>query len=102
MDMKGKLGNVAFGGGWTEEMLGRERLRSVLDALDRAADGCAYADMRTEELEDALNFVETHVEKGAALAKAFRTALAFGVPWRRREAALLATRRIRIWAETAA
>ena len=101
MDMKGKLGNVAFGGGWTEEMLDRERLRSALDALDRAADGCADADMRSEELEDALIFVETNVEKGAALAEAFRTALAYGEPWRRRDAALLAARRIRRWAETA-
>ena len=101
MDMKGKLGNVAFGGGWTEEMLDRVRLRSVLDTLDRAADGCADADMRSEELEVALNFVETNVEKGAALAEAFRTALAFGEPWRRREAALLAARRIRRWAESA-
>ena len=101
MDMKGKLGNVAFGGGWTEEMLDRERLRSVLDALDRAAQGCAEEDMRSEELEDALTFVETNVEKGAALAVAFRTALAFEEPWKRREAALLAARRIRRWAETA-
>ena len=94
MDMKGKLGNVAFGGGWTEEMLDRERLRSVLHTLDRVADGCAEQDMRTGELEDALTFVETNVEKGAALAVAFRAALAFGEPWRRREAALLAVRRI--------
>ena len=101
MDMKGKLGNVAFGGGWTEEMLDRERLRSALDALDRAADGCADEDMRSGELDDALSFVETHVEKGAAFARAFRTALAFGEPWRRREAALQAARRIRRWAETA-
>ena len=101
MDMKGKLGNVAFGGGWTEEMLDRERLRSVLDALDRATDGCAEEDMRSEELEDALTFVETNVEKGAALAEAFRTALAIAEPWRRRDAALLVVRRIRRWAETA-
>ena len=101
MDMKGKLGNVAFGGGWTEEMLDRERLRSALDVLDRAADGCADADMRSEELDDALSFVEAHVEKGATLADAFRTALSIGESWRRREAALLAARRIRRWAETA-
>ena len=82
-------------------MLDRERLRSVLEALDRAADGCADADMRSEELEDALIFVETNVEKGAALAKAFRTALVYGEHWRRREAALVASRRIRRWAETA-
>ena len=82
-------------------MLDRERLRSVLDALDRAADGCADADMRSKELEDALTFVEAHIEKGATLAKAFRTALAYGEPWRRREAALVAAWRIRRWAETA-
>ena len=51
--------------------------------------------MRSEEHEDALSFVETNVEKGAALAEAFRTALAFGEPWTRRGAAILAARRIR-------
>ena len=88
MDMKGKLGNVAFSGGWSEEMLDREQLRSVLDALDRDADGCSEKDMRSEELEDALTFVETNVENGVTLANAFRTALAYREPWRRREAAL--------------
>ena len=97
----GKLGNVAFGGGLTEEMLDQERLRTALDALDRAADGCVEEDMRSEELDDALNFVEAHFEKGAALAEAFRTALSHGELWRRREAALLAARRIRRWTETA-
>ena len=100
MDMKGKLGNVAFGGGWTEEMLDRGRLRSALDAPDRAAEGCSDEDMRSEELDNALSFVETHVEKGAALADAFRKALVLAEPWRRREAALLAARRIRRWTET--
>ena len=70
-------------------MLDRDRLRS---AFDRAADGCVDADMRSEELEDALIIAETNIEKGAALAEAFRTALAYGEPWRRREAVLLAAR----------
>lgn len=64
-------------------MLDRERLRWVLDAVDRAADGCAEEDMRTEKLDDALSFVEANVEKGASLAEAFRTALAIMEPWRR-------------------
>ena len=55
--------------------------------------------MRSEELEDALIFVETNVEKGAALAEAFRASLAYGEPRRRREAVLLAARRIRRWAD---
>ena len=82
-------------------MLDRERLRSVFDTLDRAADGCADAVLRSQELEDTLTFVETNVEKGAALADAFKTTLAYGEPWRRRETALVAARRIRRWAETA-
>ena len=54
-----------------------------------------------KELVDALIFVETNVEKGAALAVAFRTVLAFGEPCRRREAAILIARRNRRWSETA-
>ena len=54
MNMKGKLCNDAFGGGWSEEMLDRERLRAALDALERAAEGYADEDMRSDELEDAL------------------------------------------------
>ena len=81
-------------------MLDRERLRSALHAFDRATDGCAEEDMRSEELEDALNFAEANVEKGASHAETFRTPLAFGESWRRREAALLATGRIRKWVET--
>ena len=42
-----------------------ELLRSILDALDRAAEGCVDEDMRSEELENVLSFVEAHVEKGA-------------------------------------
>ena len=56
--------------------------------------------MRSEEHENALSFVETNVEKGAEFAEAFRTALEFGEPWKSREAAILAARRIRRSAET--
>lgn len=52
-------------------MLNRERLRSTLDALGRAADGCVGADMHSEELEDTLTFIETSVQKGPTLAHAF-------------------------------
>ena len=73
--------------------------RSVPDALDRAAEGCADEDMRSKELEDALSFAEAHVEKGATLADAFGKALGPAEPWRRHEAAKLAARRIRGWTD---
>lgn len=85
-------------------MLNQERLRSALDALDaigRAADGCVDADMRPNLLEGAPTFVETNVENGTELTHSFWTALAFGEPWRRLEAALLAVWRFQKWAETA-
>ena len=67
-------------------MLNRERPRSALDALGRAANGSADRGMRPEFLEDAPTFVETNVENGTELTHAFWTALAFGEPWRHREA----------------
>ena len=82
-------------------MQDRERLRSALDALNRAVDDCADEDMRSEVLDDALSFVEAAVKKGVASAKSFRNALVLAKPWRRREAVKLAARRIRRWAETA-
>jgi hypothetical protein len=95
MDMKRKLGNVSFGGNWSEDILTSDQLNSVLDFLDTVAARCADEDMRDDRLEDALAYVSAHIEKGDMLAAAMRNALAMSSPWQRQEAAHRAVRSIR-------
>ena len=95
MDMKGKLSNVSFGGNWSEDLLARDHLLSVLHVLDHAASVCADQDMRGEETDAALSYVEENIEKGERLAKAFRAALDCTDPWQRQRVAQKVGRQIR-------
>ncbi|MDO6721667.1 hypothetical protein Q4560_00150 [Celeribacter halophilus] len=95
MDMKRKLGNVSFGGNWSEDILTSDQLNSVLDFLDTVAARCADEDMRDDRLEDALAYVSAHIEKGDMLAAAMRNALAMSSPWQRQKAAHRAVRLIK-------
>ncbi|MDO6725203.1 hypothetical protein Q4560_18195 [Celeribacter halophilus] len=92
MDMKRKLGNVSFGGNWSEDILTSDQLNSVLDLLDAVAARCADEDMRGDRLEDALVYVSVHIEKGDMLAAAMRNGLAMSNPWQRQEAVCRAVR----------
>ncbi|PZX10172.1 hypothetical protein [Celeribacter halophilus] len=94
MDMKRKLGNVSFGGNWSEDILTSDQLNSVLDFLDAVAARCADEDMRGDRLEDALVYVSVHIEKGDMLAAAMRNGLAMYNPWQRQEAVCRAVRLI--------
>jgi hypothetical protein len=94
MDMKRKLGNVSFGGNWSEDILTSDQLHSVLDFLDMVAARCADEDMRDDRLEEALAYVSGHIEKGDMLAAALRKALARFEPLQRQEAAIRAARLI--------
>ncbi|WP_116600040.1 hypothetical protein [Primorskyibacter marinus] len=94
MDMKGKLGNVSFGGNWSEDILARDQLNSILDFLDLVACRCADEDMRGDKLEEALAYVSEHIEKGDMLGEALRKALALFEPSARQEAVIRAVRLI--------
>lgn len=95
MDMKGKLGNVSFGGNWSEDILANDQLHSVLGVLDLAACDCADTDVRGERLDAALSYVAEHIEKGGGLAAALRQALDQPEAWLRQEAALRVVEQIR-------
>ncbi len=95
MDMKRKLGNVSFGGNWSEDILTSDQLNSVLEFLDTVAARCADEDMRDDRLEDALAYVSAHIEKGDMLAVALRNALAMTSSWQRQEAVVRAVRLIK-------
>ncbi len=95
MDMKGKLGNVSFGGNWSENILSSDQLHAVLDVLDFAACNCADTDVRGKGLDAALSYVAEHIEKGSILAAALRQALDQPEAWLRQEAALRVVKQIR-------
>jgi len=55
MDRKGQLGNVAFGGAWSEEIAGRERLQAAIQTILAAAAGAADDDpRRSHDVQEAL------------------------------------------------
>ena len=95
MDMKRKLGNVSFGGNWSEDILTSDQLNSVLDFLDTVAARCADEDMRGDRLENALAYVSAHIEKGDMLVAALRNGLAVSIPWQRQDAVFRAVRLIK-------
>ena len=95
MDTKTKLGNVSFGGNWSEEILADERLDGILSFLDNAAEECAERDMRGPEMEAVLSYLAAHVDKGAILAEALKQALHIADSYQRQQAVLRAVRQIR-------
>jgi len=74
-ERKQQMGNVAFGGNWSEEILYREELRVILDVIDRAAFECGDRDVEDEELLSAMLYVRKNIEKGPMLSGAFFKAL---------------------------
>ncbi|MCW8842181.1 MAG: hypothetical protein OQK00_02075 [Rhodobacteraceae bacterium] len=86
--MKSKLGNVSFGGNWSEDILVSDRMDAALDFLDCAARECSDRDVRGEEMDAALAYVAENIEKGAMLATALRHALEQAEPWQRQNGAL--------------
>lgn len=95
MDMKGKLGNVSFGGNWSEDILIRDQMDAVLDFLDCAARECVDRDVRGKEMDAVLTYVTENIEKGTMLAAALRQALDQPEAWLRQEAALRVVEQIR-------
>jgi hypothetical protein len=80
VERKKHLANVAFGGGWSEELDERDRLARIMAALDTAASDCFDQDVYTRELIDALDYVQTNVEKGPMLVAGFQKALLEPIP----------------------
>ncbi|WP_417269915.1 hypothetical protein [Celeribacter sp.] len=86
--MKRKLGNVSFGGNWSEDILTADQLTTVFDTLDMVAAQCGDEDMRNISLGGALAYVSEHIEKGEMLAEALRNALEIASPLPRQKAVL--------------
>jgi hypothetical protein len=70
MDRRRQLGNVAFGGDWSEAIVPREEVQSALLVITRAVDTCMEQDPRTNDLHAALDLV-TRFARGDMLRAAF-------------------------------
>lgn len=81
MDRKGQLRNVAFGGAWSEQIVGNEALAEAMARVEAAVRDTLDEDLRTDQaLSDALAIVCAAHPKGGLLADAWRRALGQGVP----------------------
>ena len=78
-----KLANVAFGGGWSEELLAGHELAESIQVIERAVNSCFEKDVRSEELEEALTHISTRLHKGQTLRQAFVASLSFSDPYTR-------------------
>ena len=74
-DLKTQLKNVAFGGSWSEEILRVSGLEAALKVVANAAGDCTEMDVRTDELNEALGFVASRIEKGPQLKAQFLKAV---------------------------
>tara|TARA_R100000005_G_scaffold89219_2_gene59634 strand:- start:4432 stop:4755 length:324 start_codon:yes stop_codon:yes gene_type:complete len=75
-ERKNQLSNVSFGGAWSEELVDIDRLNRILSVIERAVRDCASRDVRSRQLEKALNEMGLTIEKGPQLARRFMRALA--------------------------
>jgi len=74
-DLKTQLKNVAFGGSWSEDILRVSELEAALKVIANAAGDCTEIDVRTDELNEALSFVASKIEKGPQLKAQFLKAV---------------------------
>ena len=76
MDRKGQLGNVAFGGAWSERIPRREALNRALEVVRAAPSRTAEEDLRLDpSLVEALAAVAAAHPRGPALTRAWERAL---------------------------
>ncbi len=98
VDCKKHFANVAFGGGWSEELVARETLGRVMAVLHRAAEECADRDVRDRDLIDALAYVRSEIEKGPMLVAGLQRALLEPLPALRQERVRHYVQMIERWA----
>lgn len=98
VERKDQLGNVAFGGNWSEEILVVEELREVVALVETAAAECGDRDVEDEAFLAAMLYVRKNVEKGPMLCTAFFKALRQENQSLRRSEAVRVARMIRTWA----
>jgi len=75
VERKKQLGNVAFGGNWSEEILIVGELKLVLAVIEGAVAESIDRDVFDADLRAALEYVCAKIEKGPMLVEAFKKGL---------------------------
>lgn len=76
MDRKGQLGNVAFGGAWSEQIPRREMLAASVELINRAPGRTEEEDLREDaELAAAVDCVILNHPKGYELKRSWEKVL---------------------------
>lgn len=76
MDRKQQLGNVAFGGAWSEQLAADEALALAMSIIDGAVIDTMTDDLRGDaDLESALSLVTAAHPKGSMLTLAWNRGL---------------------------
>ena len=79
MDRERQLANVAFGGAWSEQIAGNERLAEAMQCIEATVIDCEERDLRSESaIKDALAVVSAAHPKGRLLAQAWEKGLNVG------------------------
>ncbi|MEO1109858.1 MAG: hypothetical protein AAFX90_18240 [Pseudomonadota bacterium] len=92
------MGNVSFGGNWSEEILAADEINPVLSVIDAAAAECPDRDVEDDDLESAPTYVYMRIEKGPMLQEAFLKAVRIQQQDLRRKEASRVAGLIRTWA----
>ncbi len=98
VDFKDQMKNVAFGGPWSEALVEQAALNEMMDVLDHAAARCGEEDVWCRDLDRALTYVRSEVEKGPMLVEGFQKALQEPLPDLRQSRVTAYVRMIRDWA----
>lgn len=76
MDRKGQLGNVSFGGSWSEQIPRREQTANAVAMVAAAVDRTGEEDLRQDvALQEALEYISKTHPKGRDLQRSWRQAL---------------------------
>ncbi|MFX4300262.1 hypothetical protein [Pseudosulfitobacter pseudonitzschiae] len=76
MDRKGQLGNVAFGGAWSEQIPRREMLAASVELINGAPGRTEEEDLREDaELAAAVDCVSLNHPKGYELKRSWEQVL---------------------------
>lgn len=81
MDRTKQLSNVSFGGAWSEQIAGNERLTDAMRCIDEAVAECDDRDLRQDQnLRQALAEVAASHPKGRLLSQAWEKGLGLQNP----------------------
>lgn len=81
MDRKGQLGNVAFGGAWSEQIPRKERIAQCVEIIQQAPGRAEEEDLRQdEELALAIDYIGKNHPKGHEIKRSWTRALGLESP----------------------